>query len=101
MPHGMIMCYEVGRTSIHGLEHLSLRPLDQLCEVYEQLAGLVFPSQVIGIAMNSSRVSEEEAARERELVRSELGLPVCDVIRHGPEELIQAIRQLRPAMAPG
>jgi uncharacterized NAD-dependent epimerase/dehydratase family protein len=40
---------------------------------------------VIGIAMNSRRVNAEEAEIERERVRAELGLPVCDVIRHGPD----------------
>ncbi|MCH8840449.1 MAG: DUF1611 domain-containing protein, partial [Planctomycetes bacterium] len=54
---------------------------------------------VIGVAMNSRNISSDEAERERELVRSELGLPVCDVIRHGPEELVQAIRQMTPLMA--
>lgn len=67
-----------------------------MCDVYEQMANLMFPSQVIGVAMNSSNISSDEAERERERVRSELGLPVCDVIRHGPEELVQAIRQMTP-----
>ncbi len=99
LPHGMIMCYEVGRKSVHGMEHIPLKSLAQLCDVYEEMADLMFPSQVIGVAMNSRNLSDEEAERERERVRSELGLPVCDVIRHGPEELVQAIRELTPLMA--
>lgn len=99
LPHGMIMCYEVGRKSVHSMEHIALKSLAELCDVYEKMANLMFPSQVIGIAMNSSSLSPEEAERERERVRSELGLPVCDVIRHGPEGLVQAIRQMTPLMA--
>lgn len=99
MPHGMIMCYEVGRKSVHGMDHIGLKSLAELCDVYEKMAELMAPSQVIGVAMNSSNVSAEEAERERESVRSELGLPVCDVIRHGPDELVQAIRELTPLMA--
>lgn len=99
LPHGMIMCYEAGRKSVHSMEHIALKSLADLCDVYEKMANLMFPSQVIGIAMNSSNLSSEEAERERERVRSELGLPVCDVIRHGPEELVEAIRQMTPLMA--
>ena len=99
LPHGMIMCYEVGRKSVHGMEHIALKSLAELCDIYKKMANLMFPSQVIGVAINSRNVSSDEAERERERVRSELGLPVCDVIRHGPEELVQAIRQMSPWMA--
>jgi uncharacterized NAD-dependent epimerase/dehydratase family protein len=45
--------------------------------------------------MNSRRVNAEEAELERERVRAELGLPVCDVIRHGPDELVDAILKFK------
>ena len=98
LPHGMIMCYEVGRENVHGMEHVPLIPLAKLIEVYEKMANLMSPSKVIGVAMNSSSVSAEAAEVERERVRSELGLPVCDVIRHGPDELVQAIQAMRPEL---
>lgn len=99
MPHGMVMCYEVGRKNVNGMEHVPLHSLSKLVEVYETMANLMGPSKVIGIAMNSSFVSADEADREREKVRSELGLPVCDVIRHGPQELVQAIQAMSPQLA--
>jgi len=99
LPHGMIMCYEAGRKAVHSMEHIPLKSLSELCDIYEKMADLMFPSQVIGVAMNSRNLTAEEAEQERERVRSELGLPVCDVIRHGPEELVQAIRELTPLMA--
>lgn len=99
LPHGMIMCYEAGRKEVHSMEHIPLKSLTELCEVYERMANLMFPSQVIGVAMNSSNLTDEEAEREREKVRRMLGLPVCDVIRHGPDDLVQAIRQMVPLMA--
>jgi len=51
----------------------------------------MFPSKVIGIAINSRKVSKEEADKERNRVKEEFGLPACDVIRHGPDELVNAI----------
>jgi uncharacterized NAD-dependent epimerase/dehydratase family protein len=95
LPHGMILCYEVGRHAVHGMPQVPLVPLKTLREVYESMANLMFPSQVIGIAMNSRRVSAAEAAAERDRMRAEFGLPVCDVIRDGPAELVDAVRRLR------
>ena len=99
MPHGMVLCYEVGRENVNGLEHIPLQPLAKLVEVYETMANLMGPSKVIGIAMNSRNVSADEAEAERERVRAELGLPVCDVIRHGPDELVQAVQAMLPKVA--
>jgi len=51
------------------------------------------PCRVIGIAMNSRRVSAEAAEAERQRMRERFDLPICDVVRHGPDELIDAVRQ--------
>ncbi|MEM8946578.1 MAG: DUF1611 domain-containing protein [Planctomycetota bacterium] len=99
MPHGMIMCYEVGRKNVNGMEHIPLQSLPKLIETYEMMANLMGPSKVIGVAMNSSFVTAGEADAEREKVRRELGLPVCDVIRHGSDELVEAIQAMSPLVA--
>ncbi|MEQ8209132.1 MAG: DUF1611 domain-containing protein [Lacipirellulaceae bacterium] len=99
-PHGMILCYEVGRTVVSHMEQVPLQPLAKLRDTYEMIANLMHPSQVIGVAMNSRMVSAEEAEAERERVRNELGLPVCDVIRHGPDELVEAVQKLRAQLQP-
>ena len=97
-PHGMIMCYEAGRTHIHGMEYVKLQPLDKLIKVYETVANLVSPSKVIGVAVNTRRMNADQAAAERERARKEFGLPVCDVVRDGPDELVQAIVAMKPAL---
>jgi uncharacterized NAD-dependent epimerase/dehydratase family protein len=97
MPHGMILCYEVGRKMVYGMDTIPLKPLSELLKVYETMASLMVPSKVIGIAMNSRKTPADETEREREQIRKEFGLPVCDVIRHGPDELLQAVQQMMPA----
>ncbi len=99
MPHGMIMVYEVGRQTVHGMDHVPLTPLPQLIEAYESLARLRMPSRVIALAMNSRLVSAEQAEIERERIRSELGLPVADPFRHGCDEFVAAIRQLQAQLS--
>jgi uncharacterized NAD-dependent epimerase/dehydratase family protein len=58
------------------------------------MASIHIPCQVIGVAMNSRRISAAEADEERKRVREELGLPVCDVFRHGADELVDAVKKL-------
>jgi len=91
LPQAMILCYEVGRDRITGIDHLKIPPLAKIKELNETMASVSQPSRVIGISMNSRRVSAPEAAAERQRVRAEFGLPVCDVIRDGPDELVEAI----------
>lgn len=97
-PHGMVMCYEAARPATHGMEYVPLTPLAKLVEVYEMMANLMGPSKVIGVAMNSRRLNDEQAEEEREKVRAELGMPVCDVIRHGSDDLVEAILAMRPQL---
>jgi len=99
-PHGMILVYEVGRQNVHGVEHVLLTPLHKLIEAHESLAGLRMPSRVIGVAMNSRKLSAAAADQERDRVRSELGLPVADPVRHGCGELVDAILELRSQKLP-
>lgn len=91
MPQAMIMCYEAGRKNVNGMEQIPLKSLSELRSVYETMASLMCPSEVIGVAMNSRLLTPDQAELEREQVRDELGLPACDVIRHGPGELVDAI----------
>jgi len=95
LPHGMILCYEIGRDSPVGFPGIPLPPLAEVRRVFEEMANVMFPARVIGVAMNSRTVSADQAEQEQRRVRDELGLPVCDVIRHGPAELVEAVEHLR------
>lgn len=95
LPQGMILCYEAGRSVVNGMPEIPLKSLPELKAVYETTANLMWPSKVIGVAMNSRQLSDSEADRERERVSNELGLPVCDVLRDGPEPLAIAVESLR------
>jgi len=90
-PHGMILVYEAGRPHHMGLPHIPLPALARVIDAYETLAGFRGGGRVIGVAMNSRRLTAAEADVERERVRRELGLPVADPIRHGSGELLDAV----------
>lgn len=91
IPHGLIMCYEMGREFVAGMDRIKLPSLSKAIEVYEQMASIMHPCKVIGIAINSRNFTKEEADKERIKVKNEFGLPACDVIRHGANELAEEI----------
>lgn len=95
LPQAMIMCYQLGRTQITGLDHLQIPPLVQIKAMHESMASIYQPGKVIGIAMNSASVGDAEVEAERKRIREEFGLPVCDVIRHGCGDLVDAIVDFR------
>lgn len=95
MPDGLILCYELGRKVIYGMPDFPLPALDRVREFYERAGSLMHPCRVIGVAINSAQSTASEAAAERSRVRRELGLPACDVIRDGPDELVDAVLDMK------
>jgi uncharacterized NAD-dependent epimerase/dehydratase family protein len=93
-PHGLVLCYEVGRQCVTGVEHLRIPPLAEIKRLNEMMASVTRPCPVIAVSMNSYGLSDGEAEAERARVRDALGVPVCDVIRHGPDEILDAVLEL-------
>jgi uncharacterized NAD-dependent epimerase/dehydratase family protein len=91
LPHALILCYEVGRESVTGLAGLKIPPLERIRQLNETMAGVFAPCPVIAVSMNSRLVTGDEAEVERDRVQQRLELPVCDVVRDGPERLVQAV----------
>ncbi|NLF72988.1 MAG: DUF1611 domain-containing protein [Candidatus Anammoximicrobium sp.] len=94
-PQGLIFCYEAGRTAPLGASHIRLPSLAKIMQLTELAASVYHPCRMIGISMNSRRLSAAEAEAERDRVGTEFGLPVCDVFRHGPGELADAVLRLK------
>jgi len=90
-PQALILCYEVGRTSVTGLDHVPIPPLAEVKRLNEIMASIHRPVPVIGVGMNSRRISATAAEDERKRMRDELGVPVCDVFRHGAGDLVDAV----------
>jgi uncharacterized NAD-dependent epimerase/dehydratase family protein len=95
MPDGLILCYEMGRQVFYGMEDVRLPSLEKVVEFYESAANIMHPCRVIGVAVNGRRFSDDAVASECDRVSRELRLPACDVLRHGPELLVDAVLQLR------
>ncbi|MDZ7338051.1 MAG: DUF1611 domain-containing protein [candidate division KSB1 bacterium] len=90
-PQALILCHEYGRTIMRGSKNTPVPPMDKAVALYEAVAEPVFPTKVVGIALNLRVLSRDDARREVERVEQETGLPTTDVVKFGPDKLVQAI----------
>lgn len=92
-PHALILCFEAGRTTVGGLDHVPIPPLPRIRELFETMASVHQSCVTLGIAMNGSKKSIDEANKIARQTEDEMGLPVVDVVRDGPQRLIDAVEQ--------
>jgi uncharacterized NAD-dependent epimerase/dehydratase family protein len=95
LPDGLIYCFEVGREQVRGMPHVPLPAVRESLRLTELMANVMHPCRVIGVAMNSRNCTAAQAEEQRLYWRRELALPVADVIRHGPDELCDAILRFK------
>jgi D-glutamate N-acetyltransferase len=107
-PHAMVMVHKPG-LSEHDFDHLPgasfpIAPLSAFIDLHERVAGLVAPSKVVAVALNTSLIPDEaEARRVIAATEAETGLPTDDPYRFGPDRLWAAIREAvssLPAVVP-
>ena len=91
MPQALIICHQPGREIMRGSKDTPVLPLEEIIPLYEKITKPVFPAKVIGIALNLRTTSIDKAEQEVNDTEQRLGLPTTDVIKFGPEKLIQAI----------
>jgi uncharacterized NAD-dependent epimerase/dehydratase family protein len=87
-PHAMVLVHKAGQTE-HDFDHLPdasfpIADLRSFIDLHERVAGLVAPSKVVAIALNTSAIASPEDARaEIARIAAETGLPVDDPVRFG------------------
>jgi uncharacterized NAD-dependent epimerase/dehydratase family protein len=97
-PHAMVLVHKPGLRT-HDFDHLPdvsfpIADLRPFIELHERVAGLVAPSKVVAIALNTSLIHDDaDARREIARVAEETGLPADDPVRFGPAPLWAAIRE--------
>lgn len=87
----MILCHKSSRTCINGLEDFPQPELKRMVDVSELMAGLVEPSKVVGVALNTVGLTDEEARAAVARAEKETGLPANDPVRFGAQNLVDAI----------
>ena len=95
-PHAMVMVHKPGLAA-HDFDHrpdvsFPIAKLPGFIALHEQVAGLVAPSKVVGIALNTMLYPDDDAAREVIAeIAAETGLPTDDPVRFGGDRLWAAV----------
>lgn len=96
-PHAMVMVHKPGLAG-HDFDHLPeasfpIASLPPFIELHERVAGLVAPSRVVAVALNTSLYPDDaDARRIIAETAEETGLPVDDPVRFGADRLWPAVR---------
>jgi uncharacterized NAD-dependent epimerase/dehydratase family protein len=95
-PQAMVLVHMPGLEE-HDFEHVPdrrfpLQPLPGFIRIHEEVAGLVAPSKVVAVALNTSRIPDEAEARAViAATEAETGVPCDDPVRFGGEALWRRI----------
>jgi uncharacterized NAD-dependent epimerase/dehydratase family protein len=94
VPDAMIFSHRAGATTIEGYEQCLLPTLNRMIAMNEEAVSWIRPertSKVLGLALVTSGLNDEEAQDALKLAENETGLPVADVVRFGAASLLDAI----------
>jgi uncharacterized NAD-dependent epimerase/dehydratase family protein len=89
-PDALVLVHQPPRATIEGYD-IPLLGYRELIRTYESLCAGVKPARVVGIALNTRDLSDDEARAAIATAREETGLPADDVVRYGAHALYDAI----------
>lgn len=94
-PDALIICHEPTRKHMRGLPEYTLPTMEAVRDLSLTLARVGNPAcQVVGVSVNTQKMSDDEANAYITKVESEMGLPATDPFRHGAEKLADALAAL-------
>ncbi len=80
----LIMCHRARMTHLRAPHNVTVPPLKAFIKLNEALAtacGALTPARVLGVALNTAQLSDDEATAEIKKLEREVELPVADVVR--------------------
>lgn len=96
-PDALVLCHEPGRPHMRGLPHYRLPGLRDTLEANLAAARLTNPDVVaVGVSLNTSKLSAEDAARACAEVEDQLGLPAQDPMRDGVARIVDRLEACFP-----
>ncbi|MCC5875486.1 MAG: DUF1611 domain-containing protein [Candidatus Sumerlaeia bacterium] len=95
-PHSLILCHQSSRTEISNIRDRPIPPLNEVADHYLAFVHSFRPEcRVVGVSLNTSGTSNEEARAAVEEAEALLGVPATDPIRFGPDKLVDALENHR------
>jgi uncharacterized NAD-dependent epimerase/dehydratase family protein len=93
-PDGLILCHHAARRALIHHPEVAIPPLPDLIALHEHVMRALYPSRVVGIALNCVDMTDAEAHEAVDRAAADTGLPATDVIRFGPAPLADAVEAL-------
>ena len=91
-PDAIVLCHDPARATIDEYPNFPIPELNVAIDAYLRAGRLTNAAiRCIGLSINSSRLTESAYQAYRVRIQKELGLPVCDPMRGGVDELATAL----------
>ena len=91
-PDAIVLCHDPSRLTIGDYPDYPIPDLQVAIDAYLRAGRLTNPAiRCVGLSINSSSLSDEECAGYFRRLTRETGLPVCDPVRTGVDELASAL----------
>ncbi|MBU3021023.1 N-acetyltransferase DgcN [Aestuariibacter sp. A3R04] len=91
-PDALVICHALNRSHMRGLPHYPQPTLEDVIAMTTKAASLTNPHvKVVGIAVNTSSVSEDDARQYCAKTSADLGLPCTDPLRFGVDSIVEQL----------
>jgi uncharacterized NAD-dependent epimerase/dehydratase family protein len=91
-PDALVLCHDPDRDHMRGLPTYGLPAIDACIRLNESCGSLTNPAcRTVGIAVNTSKRSQEHAFNLLETLEQQTGLPCVDPMRQGAGRLVDAL----------
>jgi uncharacterized NAD-dependent epimerase/dehydratase family protein len=88
----LVLCHAAGRTHMDDAPHYQVPPLADVVELNLKVARRTNPAvRLVGVALNSSALSAEEARGQMDAIAQEFEVPCCDPLRTGVETVVDRL----------
>ncbi len=90
-PHLFVLCHMAGETEVEGYPGHALLSLPDLVDLHERISLPARKAKVAALALNTRLLEEDEARAAIAAAEAETGLVADDIVRFGPERVIDSL----------
>jgi len=91
-PDALVLCHQLGRESMRGLRNFALPDIDKTLRANLGAAHLTnSDARFVGIALNTSNMTEIEGLEACEILEKKYQLPCVDPMRQGVDRIIERL----------
>jgi uncharacterized NAD-dependent epimerase/dehydratase family protein len=90
-PDVLVLAHRIGATHFEGYPDVPIPSLPELIDAYENVARPLRPARVAAVALNTSRLGEDDARAAIARTERETGRVADDLVRFGADRVLDAV----------